>query len=189
MESNYSWALGAISVAVPDSDIRAIAEVGSRDGLDGMYLARHFGSVVAIFEADPINAETCRKNLSMSPDLDCELFEVALSDRSGTIDFYSIDAGLYDNRGASSLYEVNFKHRPWRDPDRNRASIARKITVQSKRFDEFELPSPDLIAMDVEGAELSVLQGFGSSWRRLKPLFWKRLSGITGNVGVINFLR
>lgn len=185
MEQNYAWAMEVLSKFISISNIRIVVEVGSRDGLDGMYLARKFKATTYIFEADPINAETCRRNLGKSKDLDYHFFELALSDTNGTVDFYSVDDHLYGNRGVSSLYEVSFKHRPRNDPDRNRGAIARKVTVQQGRYDQLNLPNPDLLAIDVEGAEASVLNGFGNQLSSVKVIIlessfwnnWKRNGG------------
>jgi len=180
---NYDWALRDLGRFVTPAEIQLVAEIGSRDAVDGLELARHFSAEVLIFEPDPINAQICRGNLaSESGQVEARFFELALSNISGPADFYSVDPHLYSNRGSSGLYEINFGDRPRNDPDRNRKSVQKKVTVDASRFDELALPTPDLVAMDVEGAELQVLDGFGDKLKDVRAVlaessFWNNWKG------------
>lgn len=60
------------------------------------------------------------------------------------------------------MYLINFRNRRLGDPDRNRSKIQTLRTIKASRFDDLDLPVPNVIAMDVQGAELAVLQGFGT---------------------------
>lgn len=48
------------------------------------------------------------------------------------------------------------------DPARNLGSIQRTISVKAVRFDETNYPTPHTVFVDVQGAELLALKGFGS---------------------------
>lgn len=180
---NYDWALRDLGRFVTPAEIQLVAEIGSRDAVDGLELARHFSAEVLIFEPDPINAQICRGNLASESGLvSARFFELALSNISGPTDFYSVDPNLYSNRGASGLYEINFGGRPQNDPDRNRKSVQKKVKVDASRFDELALPTPDIVAMDVEGAELQVLEGFGDKLEDVRAVlaessFWNNFKG------------
>ena len=180
---NYDWAFLDLERFIAPSEIKLVAEIGSRDALDGLELARRFSSEVVIFEPDPVNAETCRTNIALqSGHLNVQFFELALSNVSGTVDFFSVDSELYTNRGSSSLHEISFNGRPPNDPDRNRDSVQKKVRVGASRFDELALPAPDLIAMDVEGSEIQVLEGFGDKLRDVRAVvaessFWNNYKG------------
>jgi len=180
---NYIWAETIIRKYIPESGIDLVAEIGSRDALDGIALSKFYGCPALIFEPDPLNVELCRENIAKCPEsLNLQLFEVALSEQSGVIDFYSIDPKLYSNRGSSGMYQINFRKRNRRDLDRNRDSVQRKVIVQASRFEDLELPTPDLIAIDVEGAELSVFKGFGGKLVDVKVIiaetsFWNNYIG------------
>jgi len=167
--SNYDWALPKIARIC--KNIGSIAEIGSRDALDAISLARRFDASVCVFEPDPINAAACRKNIAeLGSDLNLTFFELALTDKSGEIEFLSIDQKLYSNRGASSIFPINFKNRSFWDRDRNRSVVQKSIKVKAVRFDEMGVSSPDLIAMDVQGAELMVLRGFGRQLLDVKAI-------------------
>ncbi len=159
----YDWALDHLdTLGIRFGPDDTIAEVGSLNALDGLALARRTGANLLIFEPDPINAPTCRDNItSQALNSPISFFQIALTDKTGPIDFFSVDPNLYSNRGASGLHPVNFKRRRKDDPDRNRAPIHTKVRVEASRFDDLDLDTPRLVAMDVQGAELKVLRGFG----------------------------
>lgn len=164
--TNYAWTtpiLAHLKIAP-----RTIVEVGSLHGLDALYLSETYGVPITVFEPDPINAVTCRENLTGRPNV--TILELALSESDGETDFLSIDPDLFENRGASSLLEINFTNRPKSDPDRNRASVQKKVRVRTARFESLNVPTPDLLAMDVQGAELMVLKGFGERLRDVKAI-------------------
>ena len=180
---NYSWALEILEKVITKDKIQLIAEIGSRDGMDAIALAGHFEASAIIFEPDPINFKLCSANLRLcEAELNLKLLNIALSDFSGEVDFFSIDPSLYGNRGASALYQISFDGRPLNDPDRGRASVQRRTSVEAFRFDELRLPTPDLIAMDAEGSELSILRGFGDKLKEVKVVitessFWNYHKG------------
>ena len=155
--NNYSWVFPHLAQAGIHPSL--VAEVGSRDGLDAITLASHYQVRVLVFEPDPINAETCRTNLAGRAGID--FFEIALAEHDGEVQFYSVDPDLYGNRGASSLYKISFADRPKADPDFGRGEVQRQVTVLANRFDSLNLPVPEFLAIDVQGAELQVLRGFG----------------------------
>ena len=98
------------------------------------------------------------------------MFEVALSDKTGIIDWYSVDPEKYNNPGSSGMYMINFSHRRSGDPDKDREPIQKRCKVKASRFDIMNLPAPNLIAMDAEGSELVVLKGFGSKLKEVDAI-------------------
>lgn len=59
------------------------------------------------------------------------MFEVALSDKTGIIDWYSVDPEKYNNPGASRMFLIYFTHRRANNPDKNRESIQK---IKGKNF-------------------------------------------------------
>ena len=155
MEFNYSWAMPYVNRL----EVRIICEVGSRDGFDAIYLSDLLDSQVYCFECDPINFEITKQNLNKSSSK-IELFNYALGNECGQVSFYSIDPLRYENRGASSLFRIDFSDRPVIDPDLGKTDIQKECLVEMRRFDSLGLVTPDLVVMDVEGSELMVLEGF-----------------------------
>jgi FkbM family methyltransferase len=159
---NYSWSLAHIVDRPGKNDL--ICEVGSRDALDAIYLQRRFGSNVVAFEPSPSNLIKCKENLaklSGSRRRGIQLDDRCLNEQTGDIDFWEVDPALYDNPGASSLFKIDFENRSPSDPDFSIGPIQKRITVSSIRFDDTPYAAPHSIFMDVQGAELRVLKGFG----------------------------
>ena len=163
MESNYSWAMPYVNRL----EVRIICEVGSRDGLDAIYLSALLDSQVYCFECDPINFEITKQNLNKFSS-EIELFNYALGNECGQVSFYSIDPLRYSNRGASSLFRIDFSDRPVTDPDFGKTDIQNECVVEMRRFDSLGLVTPDLVVMDVEGSELMVLEGFAEHLHGVK---------------------
>ena len=157
MKCNYSWALPLIN----RENIHLLCEIGSRDGLDSIYLADWFKAQVFCFECDPINLEVVRKNLATSQS-NIQLFPYALGNEDKATKFFSIDPLRYSNRGASSFFKIDFSERNESDPDFGLVDVQNECTVEMKRYDRLGLAIPDLIVMDVEGSEMMVLEGFSS---------------------------
>ena len=49
----------------------------------------------------------------------------------------SVDEKTMDNCGASSIYEIDFSNRTDNDPDKNRSSVQKNISVYAIRLDTF----------------------------------------------------
>jgi FkbM family methyltransferase len=153
---NYHWTTSIL--AANGLRPQHIVEAGSLHGLDALYLHQTHSAGLVVFEPDPINAARTRPVVE---GFGGTLHEMALSDTNGETTFWSVDPDLYVNRGASSLLKIDFEHRNADDPDKGRAPIQRAVNVRTARYDSLGLPAPDLLCIDVEGAEAMVLRGFG----------------------------
>jgi FkbM family methyltransferase len=168
-----------------------ICDIGSRDAVEGIYLFQRLsGAGLHVFEPNPAAAEICRKNLGQlainsGPSI-VEFNELAVSDKIGQLKFYPVNPNLSANKdiGFSSLLRIN------PDYTKRRGGVVQdEITVRSTTLDEYFAVKqpPDLLWIDVEGAELQVLRGATKvlkaatlihvevSFRPMqvgKPLFW-----------------
>ena len=168
-----------------------ICDIGSRDASEGIALltALH-GRTLHVFEPNPIAADRCRSNLARFTDGNnpgtVEFNELALADSGGTRKFYPVNPVLSENHdiGFSSMFRINPAY------TKRRGSIVQdEITVDVSTLDDYfaNKKLPDLLWIDVEGAELQVLQGAARvlqnvklvhvevSFRPMqvsKPLFW-----------------
>jgi len=171
-------------------EVKRIFECGSRDALDGIELARSLDAEeLHIFECNPAAIDLCSRNLErFSGRTSVCLNPVAVADKEEELDFYSIDPSKTvtswkdGNIGASSLYQVNPEW-PYERLVQNKIRV-RSISLNSYCKDH---PVPDLLWIDVQGAEMRLLQGAGEilpsvklihievSFRPLylgQPLFW-----------------
>jgi len=158
-ESEYQWALDEIKLLCPALEV--VAEIGSRDALDAIYLAKTFQSKINyIFEADPNLIELITQNIKNTDNENTfEVFNIALGNHNKEIEFMAVDSSKYNNLGVGSLFEINFRNRKSSDPDSNREKVQKAIKIDMKKYSSLNLKTPDLIAMDVQGAEVEVLKG------------------------------
>lgn len=139
----------------PDN-INYILELGSRDGIDAVYLSKYYLCQVDAFECNPECIEICLNNLRAYTNIN--LVTKAVWDRNETISFYVTTNG---NIGASSCFEETGdypfeKYNPY------------QISVEAIRLDSYLKRSPDLICMDLQGAELNALKGLGEFLKGVK---------------------
>lgn len=153
---NYFWALPLLS-----EPIASIVEVGSRDGMDAVNLSLRLKAPVTAFECDPRQFQVVERNLRNMAYPGSYAVELALSDADTEMTFWAADPQRYANPGTGSFYQVNFENRPHSDVDSGRGPIQQPIRVSARRFDSLGFAAPDLLVMDVQGAEIRVLAGFG----------------------------
>lgn len=121
------------------------------------------GDVVAV-EADPWLAQLIRRSIRLprNASLRVRVLSAAVSDRNGVADFHIAARG----RASNSLAAAG---------GRSQAGGAREIlTVPTITLDTLleSLPAPDLVKIDVEGAELMVLRGATRLLEEVRPTLY-----------------
>jgi len=169
-----------------------ICDIGSRDAQEGISLMKQLnGKELHVFEPNPSAAQICRQNLAQFASEgrgNITVFNpVAVADRAGELQFYPVNVSLSENKdsGFSSLLPIN------PDYTKTRGRIVQdQVVVHATTLDEYfkDREQPDLLWIDVEGAELQVLRGAARvlpgvtllhievSFRPMqigKPLFWE----------------
>jgi FkbM family methyltransferase len=145
--------------------IKIIWDIGSRAGNDTKEIASRFPlAELCAFEPNPDTFPQVQQN-SLNSYGKIKAFNVALSNSDENIIFYQIDRIKTEttwadgNPGASSLFPASGRY-PFEKYVQN------PIEVASKRAETLilsgECPPPNLIWMDVQGAEQLVLEGFGA---------------------------
>jgi FkbM family methyltransferase len=140
-----------------------ICDIGSRDAQEGISLMKQLrGKELHVFEPNPRPARICRENLakfaSESRGSTVIFNEVAVADQIGELPFYPVNTSLSENKdvGFSSLFQIN------PDYTKTRGRIVQdQMVVKATTLDEYfrDKEQPDLLWIDVEGAELHVLRG------------------------------
>lgn len=141
-------------------------EVGSRDGRDGVELARRIYSgrpewfwsnaTVVLIEPNPVQADIIRSEYP-----EATVHQLAASDKTGEAPFivYEGDEGAV---GSSSL---NLR---WKEDD----LPGHQITVKTERLDKLiKDEEVDIMAIDVEGHSLEVLEGLGDKLNQVKVYY------------------
>ena len=138
------------------------------------------GRVVA-FEPNPYNAERIQQNLELNPDLSerIVLMACALSNNDGETPFV-FSPELASGRSSGSYLEGAVRPEP---PSSYTEDHFKTMTVETAKADtlllEKRVPQPDVIKIDVEGAEHFVLQGAKDLLSHHCPLLLVEVHNIT----------
>jgi len=148
---------------------QAIYDIGANLGQYSIWFSRAVRSQghVYCFEANPVCVYLLQVNLDLNQANNCEIFPVALSSRKESIDFTI-------NYGNSALGIT-------RDSPFYAPKIGHEIIVMSRSLDElvvtFNLRRPDLIKIDVEGAEDSLIKGMENTLIQHQPIILIEVHG------------
>lgn len=153
-----------------------IFDIGANNGEHSKLYHEAFGCPVFAFEADPCVMEELKSQVSEIVGIKC--FEVACSDKNGTTEFHPSSFQNSNSNGASGSLLIPTGHKKHFQEIKFRSPIS----VTCIRLDDWIqneiVPSPDFIHMDVQGAELMVLEGMG---RHLETtsLIWLEVENLT----------
>ena len=165
---NYSWIYPYVDPSRARDSF--IVEIGSRDALDAISLARQYSpSECFVFEPTRVGLLECFKNLGKSTlSSKITVLPFAIIGKNdvdhglGLVDFKEYAAG---NIGASSLFEWHTDFHADTDPDKGlerRKSVEKTYKVPAIAVDHLPFLFEKrifLLAIDVEGAECEVLKG------------------------------
>ena len=158
-----------VASALPQREITTVFDVGARDCDDSAQFAQRFPrATIYAFECNPDTLPACRAVAAAHGNV--HLTEKAVSDQAGTIAFYQTDPersatdapGLAP--GTSSMFAATGNY-----PEEHYAQ--NRITVEAVTLNAFMrergIGAIDILWMDVQGAELLVLNGLGERLRDL----------------------
>jgi len=132
-------------------DIRraeVIMDIGANVGFFGLYASSiHPGVIIHAFEPFPKNADQLGKNLGLNPGCLVKLHQAAVTDQTGTMELYFSPG---DDSGCT-LNEVRGQ------------SCSVKTVGINEVFATCEVTKCDLLKMDCEGSELSILRAASPS--------------------------
>jgi FkbM family methyltransferase len=180
-------------------DIKTIFELGSRDLLDSIHLAKFYNlSEVYAFECNPDGIYECRKNMAQLDNITksrVHLIEKAIHTENSEVVFYPFDVNKYNNIGASSMFKIDFSGRPPHEEDIYWAQfgagfVQKEIKVEGIRLDKFcidkNIKNIDLICMDLQGYELEALKSLSELISNVKYIITE-CSFISTYVGGCSF--
>jgi len=160
------------------ADPIVIFDVGGFMGITAMLFAKltsNPNSKIVIFEPNPYNHERILENLSLNTELSqkIEVINTALSDKIGTIDMFlssNIDNGYSSTSRIEGAKSTISNH--------NLPSDFSNVTVNTETLDSFVEKSglkPDIIKVDIEGAEHLFLLGAAGTIKKYKPVIYMEL--------------
>lgn len=126
------------------SEDELVLDIGANVGFYTIALGKK--AEVISFEPLEQNLAVLRKNVKMNNGMDCNIREIALSDRNGT-ETFQVQKSLFDQKSPDP--RAGFK----------KGGETMDVTVNTKRLDDIELSRVDKIKIDIEGSELKMLKG------------------------------
>jgi len=129
-------------------------DVGAHIGSYTLRMARRFRHVIA-FEPNPFNRYILGLNLQLNKNVNVQVEEAALSDRDEISPLFLHRAA--DGTGSLNPHHYGFKY-------------DRTVQVKVKRLDDFDFAKIDVLKIDAEGNELSILRGATRTIERCKPI-------------------
>ncbi len=134
-----------------------VVEVGANIGSHTVPLAQLVGAhgYVHAFEPQRIVYQTLCANLSLNNLTNVYAYQLAVSDRRGSLFVPKLDYGQVNNFGGLALGDYKSGE-----------------SVSVIQLDSLELPSLHLLKLDVEGMEHSVLMGGRETIQRCKPILY-----------------
>lgn len=133
-------------------------DAGASIGFFSLVAARAVGPEGRVFAFEPFaqSAQRLRELMSLNSLQQCSVIEAAVADSEGTTDFFVAGSG---NAATPSLFQ---------------GDRAKKITVPKITLDRFAVAQghPDVIKLDVEGAETLALRGASKLLASNHPPRW-----------------
>jgi FkbM family methyltransferase len=152
------------------SDHLIIFEVGSCEGEDSIRLRRKYPKAkIYTFEALPNNIRKIKDNFKKYSAQNMNLFQLALSHKDGKATFY-VSSGHPEDRPKDDGWDYGNKSSSLLKPKKTKKihgwlKFKDKIKVKTRRLDSFcaehSIDKIDFAFIDVQGAELMVLEGAG----------------------------
>jgi FkbM family methyltransferase len=149
-----------------------ILEIGCNDGRDTLAFLRAMPQAqMYCFEPDPRAIARFKRQLGSSLK-SVRLFELAICNQTGPIDFHMSDGGDlpggWDQSGSIRRAKNHLEEHPW-------VKFERTITVDACRLDDWCIQHGvieiDFIWMDVQGAEGDVIAGASRTLRKTRFLY------------------
>lgn len=172
---------------------KVIYDIGAHIGFHSFNFARLVGKEGKVYSFEPNVKNFERFNLILDENKDLKnitkVYNVAISDKIDTVEF-NINTDVESGRSTGSFLE-NADPFWSKDSYKNRGFI--KTEVKSITLDSFEkelnIPDkPDIIKIDVEGAEYLVLKGAEQTLLSKKPILFIEVHSILNMYKVITFL-
>lgn len=168
------------------NDVKLILDIGACDGLDSIKYAKLFPkSEVFSFEPLLTNFELINRNIDRYQIQNIIPINLALSNIKGEATFY-VSSGRPDEISEEIDWDFGNKSSSLLEPNKTKEihpwlRFQEKIVVQTETLENFlnekNIKIVDFLHMDVQGAELMVLQGAGKFISKIK-MIWLEVENI-----------
>jgi FkbM family methyltransferase len=134
-------------------------DIGGFRGYMAGAMALAGASKVVVFEPLPVNQKALERLLELNPSLPIAIMPVAIGNEDGLARFTTMPDASMGKLASSSFQTLAAS------TAKMQVSVCRLDTLVQKQ----EIPPPNLIKVDVEGAELDVLQGAAAVLKEARP--------------------
>ena len=175
---SYKWINEELILECVGKTDPIILEIGCNDGAQTLWLHKMFENpLIYCFEPDPRAIARFKLKVGQHPNI--HLFEMALSDSNDLIKFYQSD-GQKDDKDAKKMPEGWDESGSIKKPKNHLieypwVKFDQTITVKTSTLDdwceEHGIETIDFFWMDVQGAELEVLQGATKSLSKIRFIY------------------
>lgn len=141
-----------------------VIDIGANIGSITLQMAKKVSNTgkVYSFEPSPYNFKQANKNISLNNFSNIKLVNQGLGNKKETAYLYNVNP---NNRGMLRLLPEDDQSKPY---EKEEVIID---TIDSS-MQEFSIPKPDFIKIDVEGFEYKVLQGAHETLSKFKPILF-----------------
>jgi len=174
---NLSWILSQGRIVEADerenflkltamAGCKRLYDIGANVGSYGfMFACVDPARSVVMFEPDPLNASLLRTTLRRFAVNNCELTEAAVCDRDDLLTFHSdlVSGATGSIRRDKSFIETH-------NHGKNIPLVVRSVSLD--QFTSSGAQDPDVIKIDAEGAEISILRGAEGLFARTNPVLF-----------------
>lgn len=190
IDGTYEKFMMDIIVAKISMRKKIVWDIGAHIGFQSFSFASMVGpkGKIVAFEPNPNNIDWFKRNLKVNPDLAGRIIlcQEVLSDKREILNFKI--SKITDDATTSGGF-IDSITPPLPDSSYENFSL---IHMQAVTIDELtakeELPIPDIIKIDVEGAELNVLMGAEETIKTNKPIFLIEIHTIPMMFYIMQFL-
>ena len=154
-------------------------DIGGYRGFFSGVMACQGAALVHVFEPLPSNIEQIRKMTALNPNLPITIHEVALADVTGETTFTVMPEASMGKLGQSEFESGDC-------PD---GEIKVRLDTLDSMLGEGRIAPAQLLKIDVEGAEVMVLQGAAKFISEHRPIFYIEAHSHELARGCVNFLK
>jgi FkbM family methyltransferase len=139
---------------------QVVYDIGAASGFYAVIAARAVGSTgqVMAFEPMPQSVARLRHNIALNEFANVSVLELALGDRVGMA---KLVPGIEEDQAGMNRVLA---------ADESAASADVEVTTIDRLVNEGTVPAPDIIKMDIEGAEIEVLNGAEETLSQRHPV-------------------
>lgn len=173
-----------------DSNNNVFWDIGAHFGYHSLCFASLFPAISKVysFEPNPFNAQRFLKNVERNSHLSDKIFinNLALSNSDNVSKFTFSDSIDFSESSGSHLSEV--------EPPLKKSTYSKfmNIEVTTRKLDTLLndniIEPAHIVKIDVEGAEMLVLEGGMNFFRKYKPFIFMEVHNITMMLEVSNYL-